>query len=711
MTLLTANINNNGKIVPVTIFSLFSRARFPVHVILSALALLSVWAGGALGASAPFIFWALALWCFVLVITNKGERLFVPEDVGAWFVYLLVSLPAAFILYAQTLRMPILSDNYIYFWKAINYPLVDQLRWVDSACRFRPARMLFWSALLGLSGGNFVIMRLLHILVHGLCGALVGGLAAVLVGDRRAGWMASAAFVLYPAHPDSVCWFAEEIWWGFMGLGCLYLAARYMTAGGAWRLLGSVFLGWMALLTKEAAVGLLPAAVAMSLLGFGGRASHRRAAIIAAGLTGVIMLYFIQRAAALGSASGIATIPGSGVGVAAWAKWLSSRYLIRLPGLLWTPLNEDVFVHHRFIMKIAGSFAVAVIFAVPFLSGVNWRVVLLGALIAGFFAAPAFPFFDIPPNLEASRYLYAPVIGVVLILSHLLTLVKNSKRRYALAATWILLWFAIAWQNIAPWIEAGRMARDVIAQIVQIAPNLKRGSRITVLDLPDNYKGAYVWRNGLAEALSLKYQLPPIVEGRSKIFPIQVYKKEIGPERVDLLLRWNAADGKMLDFTSVLRERLELRKKLVGEAGVNLPPLVLKGWPPFLNPFNDLAAVSGGPGVYRVTGPHPWFRSSRLGINPLLVKAIEARMKIRPLGMTHYADLYWRTRGDFQYRENKKVSFELIPDGQTHVYSLPVADYAEWILSDTVMELRFDPTDGPAIVEVEDIVIIPVRER
>jgi hypothetical protein len=64
--------------------------------------------------------------------------------------------------------------------------------------------------------------------------------------------------------------------------------------------------------------------------------------------------------------------------------------------------------------------------------------------------------------------------------------------------------------HLRPWRDAAQ-SRDALLGAISQAAQRERCSTVAVVDVPDNVDGAYVFRNGLAEALALHGSLVRLV--------------------------------------------------------------------------------------------------------------------------------------------------------------------------------------------------------
>jgi hypothetical protein len=109
-------------------------------------------------------------------------------------------------------------------------------------------------------------------------------------------------------------------------------------------------------------------------------------------------------------------------------------------------------------------------------------------------------------NLAQSRILYLPSVGFCLLAA--LLLAQSSKFKVQSAKT-VLLVGLLFWQiaalqvNLAPWQAAGEMVRTTFNLLATRQVAIADGDTLYFEGLPDNYQGAYGWRNGLEPAAAL----------------------------------------------------------------------------------------------------------------------------------------------------------------------------------------------------------------
>jgi hypothetical protein len=74
------------------------------------------------------------------------------------------------------------------------------------------------------------------------------------------------------------------------------------------------------------------------------------------------------------------------------------------------------------------------------------------------------------------------------------------------------------------------------------------------------------------------------------------------------------------------------------------------------------------------------------------------------------AQLFWRS-DEVEFTEEHSVLFNVVSDGQDHIYLLRLASFPSWAWSDTITGLRFDPAGVSGVeVTISSIEFIQVDE-
>jgi hypothetical protein len=236
-------------------------------------------------------------------------------------------------------------------------------------------------------------------------------------------------------------------------------------------------------------------------------------------LAGVIVLFSVIR---LRSAFGAARLPIS--------KFLVQRGVFGVFGGLAVPWHADVVGRFPWL-PIIGSVAVIFLVTVFFIErSSRRRIDAVAAGVAWLLIAilPVWPILAVGTDLQQSRYLYLPAIGWAALLVTLAAPTPTRPRlvgRLAVAAVVAVIALG-AWGtrlHLRPWIEAAGL-RDRVEAAARPNERLNACGMITLQDLPDSVKGAYVFRNGAREAFARDLHLDVTV----------------GPARSDCSFRWDA---------------------------------------------------------------------------------------------------------------------------------------------------------------------------
>lgn len=140
----------------------------------------------------------------------------------------------------------------------------------ESAARvgyYRPLTMTLLTATSVVGGGSAVAFHLVSLAVHTLASFAAYLVLSRLTRDERVGLLGALLFALHPVHVESVAWISgvADPLFALFGLLALHRFLRWRDAGSAGAPWGAALWLLFALLSKDAAVAVLPAAVALDL--------------------------------------------------------------------------------------------------------------------------------------------------------------------------------------------------------------------------------------------------------------------------------------------------------------------------------------------------------------------------------------------------------------------------------------------------------------
>jgi hypothetical protein len=440
--------------------------------------------------SAWFLFSTALLIAAAIGIRSRELRNDPPKggcSTAATGVYLIASLTIAFAMYFPMLSVGLLSDDFVLVARAHSGILVDA-NWDY----LRPLPIGIWSVLVRLSGPAAipVVLHALSIGLHGVNAWLTGFLSMRLGLDPRSAVVAGILFLVFPGSTEAVVW-ASGI---FDVLLVTLLLAAAIAITGAMNVNAQTsvvaILAVAALATKETAV-VLPALLVIAAYASPHVTLKRAAAPITASIA-LVGLYVVIRLAA-----GFETAPPSGQFTGYVAKELFSRPL----GGLGLPFHIEVLRAHRWI-----PYALAPYWPAMFLtSATRWhdywrdgRMIVALAVWIIVSVAPLVTMLYVAEDLQGARYLYIGAVAWSVMIAVLVQRVHPALQLVAIVPLLVVFAFA-ARAHQSPW-AAAAVERDRVLEAyrnsgVQCTPTEIRG-------LPDQIRGAYVFRNGVPEAIA-----------------------------------------------------------------------------------------------------------------------------------------------------------------------------------------------------------------
>jgi hypothetical protein len=402
-----------------------------------------------------------------------------------------VLMMAAFALFWPTLGIGLLSDDHVAVWRTgvLGQP------WRTGFFRPLSDLSIAWGHALHGPGG--LGYHAFNVALHGVNAWLVLLLArqwlSALHGPVVA-WMAALLFLVYPFHLESVIWVVgrESALAAFFGLlAFVVLGSAWPERRRAWVSAGAFFLG---ALCYESAL-LLP------VLLFPLVAARRPVAwprfgkwVLAWGTA--LVLHVAVRPWKADMAAG-----SYGAGFFGHGPW---NYVLNIPkvaGRLFLPPSADPGDQlWRFALLLAMALVVTITWGrrsrrspgcLEPVEALLWSlaVTCLLAVLGGVSTR----------TMESDRFLYMPSVFLALLVAFAVLQFGNMVVRYVVFAAVLMVSVHFLWQGQRSWQEAYRLSAQVIADLPAPPPN----ARLLVHDLPDHVNGAFVFRNGFAEALLL----------------------------------------------------------------------------------------------------------------------------------------------------------------------------------------------------------------
>lgn len=375
----------------------------------------------------------------------------------------------AFAAWWPALSIGFLSDDFVLRERARHGQLLGA-----NVEFFRPAVLVVFEVL----GGRPGLLHALNLALHGMNAALVAALALDLQLPLPAACTAGVLFALFPACAEAVAWCAgvQDVLMTTAVLAAVLCARRSRPAPAA----AAFTVGLMAKETAVAAPLLLAAT------------APRRWRIAAAGMA-LAAVFAVVRLALIPPSPGVALAPTL-YGV----KEVLSRSLATLA----VPFHGSLVDRYPWL-GAALAMLVALLLA---RAAWTWRRDRAAALRGGSLAmwvclsvAPAYALLDITGSLQGSRYVYLAACGWSMLIASLL-FATRSRVNIAVAAGLAALWMAGVRMNLEPWLDAARRRDEALASAARAH---QVGCSIVWAAEPlDSVRGAYLFRNGLAEAVA-----------------------------------------------------------------------------------------------------------------------------------------------------------------------------------------------------------------
>jgi hypothetical protein len=426
---------------------------------------------------------------------------------------ILVIFGFAVLCYASVIPAYFLSDDFTLIGETIRRGMF--YTWVSqSAGYLRPGTILSYVVDHQVWGLNPTGYHLTNILFHGL-----SAYALFLISRHYFRKLLSAeptlvscfvacVFVALPCHSESVSWIAGRTDVIAIALGLTataFFLFLFEDRSPLWGLLSAVLLA-AALFTKESVIILPLIWCGIVLQAWWLRKDYPPVASLITLLVSFILLggYFFLRREIFGNFTGaqgaalhhlLSKLPITSADHL--YRFIVHTFLPTLPFRLYTMSQQPL----AFWATGFAAGIVASVFIVHrrWFRAVNWSfVILLGVC----YLVSVLPVLTMELNLfesQGERVLYLPSTFACLLLVYFAaTCIPQA--RYQSFALLILIVFesiSLQWVN-QRWITASQLSEQIASEVSKTDP-----ASTLVLNVPDNFRGAYVFRNGLDEAATI----------------------------------------------------------------------------------------------------------------------------------------------------------------------------------------------------------------
>lgn len=433
-----------------------------------------------------------------------------PRDV--WLIFSIAV--AAALPYLHSLGVGFLSDDYrlAAMTRAAASPLaLLELR--PYILFFRPLSELVWWVGGRLWEGAPIGYHLLNLVLHAVNSVLVFALGSRLIRNRTAAWLSGLLFAVHPVHVEPVVWAAcqPDLLAAAFSLLALFLLEVHLgastPAARRFSLLGSLVAFGLAVTSKESALA-LPGVVALRLVLLSPPTPARRRLSLTGSYCLVLLVLLGWRLTAVGRLGGYA------IHLSFWNTAFPSALLTQADAFLF-PLNR------AFLFKEGGYPLLASVLVLLTL-GACWFVCGLVKVPAkrlwfytGYFvimSVPVWHLAGVVGSLSEARLAYLPTVALAWIFGEIALPGGAFLHRQVAAAIALLVVAAgLTVTFVLPWREADKLSDRVLTATERLVAELPPGPRAPALfvgGLPDNWKGAQVFRNCFKEALSERLGMP-----------------------------------------------------------------------------------------------------------------------------------------------------------------------------------------------------------
>ncbi len=554
---------------------------------------------------------------------------------------------------------------------------------------FRPALQLFYIVDYTAWGLSPIGYHITNLTLHLLTSFLVFILMWQLIRERLAAAIAGLLFAIMPIHVEAVSWFAAHA----DGFGTLwYLIAMVFFVlfrrRARWLYLTiSIIAMLFSLLVKEVAVTVPLMFAVFDFLysrdifrrwGWRAFAPHALALIVVGG-------YLAARTVYLGSLESSLTAP-----LLQW-DYFSQLFVLGMVDPFFTDMTGEL----------------------------RWALVGIGLLVMWFFRGQRTVWFGaiwsvvtVFPSLLSvnatlfDRYLYLPSIGIALVLGTILAFSSNRVSLPLRTVPFIALGIVLfvystgLYSRNAEWARAAQITQVVTEQMQSAHPTLPSDARLVFVNVPVLVGGRQMqaFGNNLPSAMQLLYKNPRLDVRGAGGFPI-------GLGHLDRTYFFEYNRRKLTERADLVRA-LEQRNRCLT---INQPALVwnfardTQGW----KAWHDLENLQNRDDLLtmQASGNDPYLASPEIAVPTMEIGNIEITMRVRgdPPKMT--GQVYWLASSQQDFSPDLQVSFPVQADDELHTYRVDIANTGQLLIGDKIMRLRLDPTDVPADVALQAVMI------
>ncbi|HUE86762.1 MAG TPA: hypothetical protein VMO26_11870 [Vicinamibacterales bacterium] len=389
-----------------------------------------------------------------------------PASMAAW-------IAASLLLYYPSFDIGLLSDDFVLLAQS---PVGTDWQF------FRPLPLTVWELVHPVAGAAG--LHMMNAALHGLNAFLLYRLSARLLvhAPRIQSVAAAVIFLTFPAAVEPVTWIA-----GIFDVALVTAALLYVNA----LLTRSQGVSVPALLALTAALLCKETAVVLPAVGWTLR-------FVTPAHVGTL----VWSTAIAATFAAVRTIVSQPPEITAPLGYFVKEMLSRPFATLGTPFTAMELTQAPILFGVIPQLVIATLVALYLFHRRHGLRPLLPASWILLGVAPLLSYFFISETLQGSRYLYLPLVGWSILVAQLSDAGDNRYLRIGGALlVCIMVWYGLAGtvRHQSPWAVASA-TRDAVLLDAQRAITARGCEAATFADLPDSVEGAYVFRNGFAEA-------------------------------------------------------------------------------------------------------------------------------------------------------------------------------------------------------------------
>lgn len=299
-----------------------------------------------------------------------------------------------------------------------------------------------------------------------------------------------------------------------------------------------------------------------------------------------------------------------------------------------------------------------------------------------------------------SRYAYLPAVGASIFMAVVLTLESHERwvrvLQTAGAAVLLVLFCTINISTNQSWARAGQISALFPNETRTLHPSLPPEALLLYSGLPPPSAVGGSHAEYLKSSLQIAYNDPSL-----DIIPLERFP--ILSEGLENTLFFEYKRGQLV-------ERTDLAAQLAQRRARGAPSNVLaswefgenaEGWEAW-NQVADMQVEKEQLG-FRTEGEDPFLGSPPIAVPSMNLGPIEIRMRVTSDKPNVGGAIFWITSSDGEFLPDKQTTFEVRADGKFHKYEVNLDKGGNLFVDDNIIQLRLDPTDRPARVDLDYI--------